>query len=81
MKRKVIQTGSSLAITLPNEIVEEFKLKKGQELEVSIHPVTHAVTIVPGVRYFDDGKVTRRFKELSREVMKRYAPAFRELAK
>ena len=81
MTRKIVQTGSSLAVTLPREVVEELKLKKGDEVEVSVHPQTGAIVIRAGVRYFEDGKVTKRFKEASRRVLDRYDAAFRELAK
>jgi antitoxin component of MazEF toxin-antitoxin module len=81
MKRKIIQTGSSLAVTLPNEVVEEYGLKKGAEVDVSVHPLTGAVTIRPGVKYVEGGKVTKRFKEEMKKVLRRYEPAFRELAK
>lgn len=81
MKRKIVQTGSSLAVTLPNEVVEELKLKKGDEVDVSVHPQTSAVIIRAGVRYFEDGKVTKRFKQLSEELMTRRAKLYRELAK
>lgn len=81
MKRKLVQAGSSLAVTLPVEVVKEFKLKKGAEVDVSVHPQTGAVTIRPGVLYFEDGKVTRRFEKLAEAVLERYAEAFRELAK
>jgi antitoxin component of MazEF toxin-antitoxin module len=81
MKRRVIQTGSSLAVTLPNEVVEEFKLKKGQEVDVSVHPTTGAVIIRPGVKYIEGGKVTKRFREEMKRVLRRYEGAFRELAK
>lgn len=81
MTRKVVQAGGSLAITLPAEVVKAFKIKKGQELDVSVHPRTGAVTILPGVRYFEDGKVTKRFEKMADELMDRYAEAFRELAK
>ena len=81
MKRKVVQTGSSLAVTLPREVVAEFKLQPGDEVDVSVHPQTGAIVIRPGVRYFEDGKVTRRFKEASRRVLEKYAKAFEELAK
>ena len=81
MKRKIVQTGSSLAVTLPNEVVEALKLKKGDEVDVSVHPQTAAVIIRPGVKYFDDGKVTKRFKELSDDLLKRRAKLYRELAK
>ncbi len=81
MERQLVQAGGSLAVTLPAEIVKEFKLKKGMSVEVSIHPQTRAVTIRPGVRYFEDGKVTRRFEALSKTIMDRYEDAFTELAK
>ena len=81
MERKIVQIGSSLAVTLPSEVVKEFKLKKGQKVEVSVHPQNGAVTIRPGIKYFDDGKVTRRFRVLAEKVRKTYDEAFRELAK
>ena len=81
MKRKLVQAGNSLAVTLPVEVVKEFKLKKGAEVEVSVHPRTGVVTIRPGVRYFEDGKVTKRFRRLADEVMERFEESFRELAK
>jgi antitoxin component of MazEF toxin-antitoxin module len=81
LKRKLVQAGGSLAVTLPVEVVREFKLKKGAEVDVSVHPQTGAVTIRPGFSYFEDGKVTLRFQRLAEAVADRYAEAFRELAK
>jgi len=81
MQRQLVQIGKSLAVTLPSEVVKELKLKKGQAVEVSVHPTSGAVTIRPGIKCFDDGKVTRRFKEQAEEVRRRYDSAFRELAK
>jgi len=81
MERKIVQVGSSLAVTLPSEVVHEFKLKKGQTVDVSVHPVTGAVTVRPGNKYFDDGKVTKRFERIAEDVARRYDKAFRELAK
>jgi hypothetical protein len=68
-------------LTLPVEVVREFKLKKGAEVDVSVHPQTGAVTVRPGVRLFEDGKATPRFRKLAEEAAERYAEAFRELAK
>ena len=81
MRRKLVQAGGSLAVTLPVEVVKEFKLKKGAEVDVSVHPQTGAVTIRPGVLFFEDGKVTPRFRKLAEEILQRRARAFRELAK
>ena len=81
MERRLVQAGGSLAVTLPAEIVKEFRLKKGMSVEVSIHPQTRAVTIRPGVRMFEDGKVTKRFENLSEAILNKYEDAFAELAK
>lgn len=81
MRRKLVQAGGSLAVTLPVEVVREFRLKKGAEVDVAIHPQTGAVTIRPGVRYFEDGKVTPRFRKLAEQLLERRARVYRELAK
>ena len=81
MKRKLVQAGSSLAVTLPVEVVKEFKLKKGAEVDVSVHPQTGAVTIRAGVRHFEEGKLSPRFKALAAAVADRYAESFHDLAK
>jgi antitoxin component of MazEF toxin-antitoxin module len=81
MKRKLVKTGSSLAVTLPAEVVEAFALEKGQEIDLTIHPSTGAITIRLGVRYFDDGKPSRRFRKLADEIVKERAALYRALAK
>ena len=81
MKRKLVHIGSSLAVTLPAEVVQEFRLKKGQTVDVSVHPVTGAVTIRPGVKYYENGKVTRNFRDKAEDLMRRRETLYRELAK
>lgn len=81
MERKLVQIGSSLAVTLPSEVVKEFKLKKGKTVEVSVHPLTGVVTIRPGIKYFEDGRVTSRFKEAVESLLRERAAVYRELAK
>lgn len=81
MKRKLVQAGGSLAVTLPAEVVREFKLKKGLEVDLSVNPQTGAVTIRPGVQFFEDGKATKRFDRLADEIAKKFDESFRDLAK
>lgn len=81
MKRKLVKTGSSLAVTLPAEVVESFKLEKGQEVDLSIHPATGAITIRLGVRQFEGGKASRRFGALVDDLIKERAALYRALAK
>ena len=81
MKRKLVQAGGSLAVTLPADLVHELRLKKGMAVDVSVHPQTGAVTIRPGVRQFEDGRVTRRFLRHVEEIAETYKDSFDELAK
>lgn len=81
MERKLVQIGSSLAVTLPADVVKEFKLRKGQSVDVNVHPVTGAVTIKPGVAMIDEGKVTRRVRAAAESLMRRRARLYRDLAK
>jgi antitoxin component of MazEF toxin-antitoxin module len=81
MTRKIVQTGSSLAVTLPHEVVAQFKLKKGDEVEVSVHPQTGAIVVRTGVSYVDGGRVTSSFKKLAADLRRRRAKLYTELAK
>ena len=71
MKRSIVQTGSSLAVTLPVDVVQAFGLQKGQEVELAIHPRTGAITIRPGVAFLDGGEIGARFRALADEVLER----------
>jgi hypothetical protein len=50
-------------------------------VEVAVHPRTGAITIRPGVRFLDHGKVTKRFDRLAGDLLERRAGLYRELAK
>ena len=81
MTRKIVKTGSSLAVTLPHDVVQQFKLKQGDEVDVSVHPQTGAIVVRTGIQYLEGGKVTSRFQKASRKLLAKYDKAFRELAK
>ena len=80
MERKLVQIGKSLAVTLPAEVVKAFKLKKGQGVDVSVHPTTGAVTIRPGVMCIEDGRVTDRFRTAVDSLLERRHELYRRLA-
>lgn len=81
MKRRLVKTGGSLAVTLPAELIETFGLEKGQEVDLSVHPSTGAITIRVGVREFEGGRPTRRFRALVEDLVKERAALYRALAK
>jgi hypothetical protein len=53
------------------DVVQAFGLQKGQEVELSVHPRTGAITIRPGVAYLDGGQIGDRFRALADEVLAR----------
>lgn len=81
MTRKIVRSGSSLAVTIPSDVVARFKLKAGDVVDVSVHPQTGAIVVRTGVRYIEGGKVTKKFSAASKKILARYDAAFRELAK
>lgn len=81
MKRKLVQAGGSLAVTLPAEVVREFNLKKGQEVDVSVHPVTGAVIVRPGVRFFEEGEVNGAFTSRVEDLLRRRDRLYERLAR
>jgi putative addiction module antidote len=81
MKRKIVKTGSSLAVTLPREVVKDFNLRAGDDVDVSVHPHTGAIIVRSEVRYVEGGQVTPRLKSAARRVMDKYDKAFEKLAK
>jgi hypothetical protein len=48
---------------------------------VSVHPRTAAIVIRPGVKEFENGQVTKRFKKTVDELVRRRASLYRALAK
>ena len=46
MKRSIVQTGSSLAVTLPMDVVQAFGLQKGQEVEAVVDRVLKAAPAI-----------------------------------
>jgi len=81
MKRKIVATGSSLAVTLPADIVQELGLQKGQEVDISLHPVTKVVTIRTGVKLYEGGQVTPRVKADIEQLMRENAAVYEKLAR
>ena len=81
MKRKLVQAGGSLAVTLPAEIVQEYGLEKGMTVDVTVHPRSGAVIVRPGVKYVEGGEVTKAFERATKDLLRRRSGLYRRLAK
>ena len=81
MKRKLVQAGGSLAVTLPAEVVQEYGLEKGMAVDVTVHPRTGAVIVRAGVKYAEGGEVTKAFERAAKDLLRRRSELYRRLAK
>jgi antitoxin component of MazEF toxin-antitoxin module len=81
MKRKLVQVGGSLAVTLPAEVVQEYGLEKGMTVDVTVHPLSGAVIVRPGVKYVEGGEVTRAFERAAEDLLRRRSNLYRRLSK
>ena len=80
MKRKIVQVGNSLAVTLPRELVKEFHLKAGMEVQTSINHRNAHFIVEPGIKYFEEGKATSRFEKLADRLIKKRQKLLKRLA-
>jgi antitoxin component of MazEF toxin-antitoxin module len=81
MKRRLVQAGGSLAVTLPAEVVKELGLEKGMAVDVSVHPRTGAVTIRAGAKLLERGRATADFDRAVDDLLERRAALYRRLAR
>jgi antitoxin component of MazEF toxin-antitoxin module len=75
MKRRIV------AVTLPADVVEELGLKKGQEVDVTVHPVTRVVMIRAAVKFYEGGKLTKRARADIERLIRENRTLYERLAK
>ena len=81
MRRSLVQIGSSLAVTLPIDVVQAFGLRKGQDVDLTVHPISGAITIRPGIAWLERGQVSADFRTLADEVLERRAGLLKKRGK
>jgi antitoxin component of MazEF toxin-antitoxin module len=80
MKRKLVKVGNSLAVTLPKDLVEEFRLRPGMPVETAVDPRDGSFVVRPGTHHFEEGHVTPRFRRAVANLVKRRGAVYRRLA-
>jgi len=80
MKRKLVKVGNSLAVTLPGDMVKELHLRPGMEVDANVDPRNGNFVVRTGVKYFEDGKVSPRFRRAMGELVRRRNALYERLA-
>lgn len=81
MIQKIIQVGNSYAITIPKKIVESLGLDKKEYVDVYEEPDKKKIVIDLSDREVVDEVVDKEVYKVAKDLLRRYLPAFKELAK
>lgn len=81
MIRKIIQVGNSYAITIPKKIIESLKLDKKGYADVYEEPENKRIVIDLGDQEVANEVVDKEVYKVAKDLLRRYLPAFKELAK
>lgn len=81
MVQKIIQVGNSLAITIPKKIADSLGLDKKNYVDVYEEPEKKRIVIETSQRDMAGEIIDKEVYEAAKSLLKRYLPAFRELAK
>ena len=64
MKRKLVRVGNSLAVTLPHDLVKEFALQPGMDVDATVDPRDGSFVVRTGVRFFEGSEPSARFRKM-----------------
>ncbi len=80
MKRKLVRVGNSLAITLPHELVKEFALRAGMEVDATVDPRDGSFVVRTGVKFFEAGQASPRFRKMVGQLVQERRELYDRLA-
>ena len=81
MLQKIIQVGNSYAVTIPKSIVDSFGATKEKIVNVYEEPKKKRVIISFINQDATNDIVDKEVYNVAKDLLKRYLPAFKELAK
>ena len=80
MKRKLVRVGNSLAVTLPHDLVKEFALRPGMEVDATVDPRDGSFVVRAGIRFYEEGKPSARFKKMVDRLIQERRELYERLA-
>lgn len=82
MLQKIIQVGNSYAVTIPKGFVESFKLPKEGFVDIYEEPKKRRIVLdFTKEKDMVDEVVDKEVYKVAKQLLRRYLPAFKELAK
>ena len=80
MKRKLVRVGNSLAVTLPHDLVKEFALRPGMEVDATVDPRDGSFVARTGVKLFEEGEVSPRYRKMVDRLVEQRQELYQRLA-
>lgn len=81
MLQKIIQVGNSYAVTIPRSIIDTFKVSKAEFVNVYEEPKNKRLVISFMKEETTEEVVDPEVYKVAKQLLRRYLPAFKELAK
>ncbi len=81
MLQKIIQVGNSYAVTIPKSVVDDFGVTREEFVNVYEEPKKKRIIISFMKEEILDSVIDPEVYQVAKNLLKRYLPAFRELAK
>ncbi len=81
MLQKIIQVGNSYAVTIPKSIIDAYGADKDKIVNVYEEPKNKRVVISFMTEENTDEVVDTEVYQVAKKLLKRYLPAFKELAR
>ena len=81
MIQKIIKVGNSAAVTIPKDFLRLTKTRVGAEIILRLKPDLGRVIIdLPKKKKLDKKTIDKEVYLIAKDLLKRYRPAFKELA-
>lgn len=80
MAQKIIQVGNSYAVTIPKGFLDEIRANNDDFVRVSTDVNKKRITIDFANAQLVEKVVNKEVYKVARQLLKRYLPAFKELA-
>lgn len=81
MLQKIIQVGNSYAVTIPKSIIDNFSVTKEEFVNVYEEPKKKRLIVSFMKEETINSVVDAEVYKVAKSLLKRYLPAFKELAK
>jgi putative addiction module antidote len=81
MQQKIIKVGNSYAVTIPKQFIDTQAISVGDVVSISQQPQKKRIIVDFQSDEVTEDVIDKEVYKIGKQLLKRYLPAFKELAK